>query len=528
MNQSTAALLPILRHNLPDWATGFAGRGLQLHHLGNLADLCRQEPILAETAWQAAYWRWQLYPWEKQTIDLCNALSKLSRRPPLPNWTSQLPTLSATHINGLRTIAAGESNQTTELWRLADANDKVHPVFFGELALFSLQCGDWNLVDEMLHFADRSTPHTVFFHIQALRAFCSRSADAVSIISRLPADLTYLSRYLHAELLHPHDQPAAVSAFLKLWREIPWHVNLSLKLHSLISTHPQHTIPGQTTAICIYSWNNADLLQQTLLSLSQSDLGNSSLLFLDNGSSDHTPEVVRTAADLFGNRLKSYRLPTNIGAPAARNWLLRHPEASAFDTVVFLDDDVLLPPDWLSNLSGRFLQAGKHVIVGCRIMNQAPRKTVQMADVNLLDIEPDGDFLIANAGSGELDLGLHDYTRPCLSVTGCCHMMDRRHAEALGGFDLRFGPSQFDDFDLDLRNALDGGHALYIGNSAIKHCQRSSMSQADNEAKIGHIQGNMIKLNSKYSIEQKHKLLRMNQDLLWSDLLAKVKDLENT
>jgi len=513
---------------LPDWTTGLAGRGLQLHHLGNLSALCRLEPILTETAWQASYWRWQLYPWDKQTIDLCNALAKLNRRPQLPDWTRQLPALSANHVNAMRTIVTGKTNQTRELWRHTGLEDRLHPVFFGELALFSLQCGDWNRVDEMLHFADRSTPHPVYSHIRALRAFCSRSDDAVSIINHLPDDLTHLSRYLHAELLLPHDQAAAASAFLKLWHEIPWHVNLSLKLHSLISAPPQPTIPGQATAICVYSWNNADLLQQTLRSLSQSDLGNSSLLVLDNGSSDHTPEVVRMAADLFGNHLKSYRLPTNIGAPAARNWLLRHPEASAFDTVVFLDDDVLLPPDWLANLSGHFLQAGKHVIVGCRIMNQAPRKNVQMADVNLLDIESDGDFLIANAGSGELDLSLHDYTRPCLSVTGCCHMMDRRHAEALGGFDLRFGPSQFDDFDLDLRNALGGGHALYIGNSAIEHCQRSSMSQADNEAKIGHIQGNMIKLNSKYSIEQKQKLLRINRDMLWADLLAKVEDLENS
>ena len=167
------------------------------------------------------------------------------------------------------------------------------------------------------------------------------------------------------------------------------------------------------------------------------------------------------------------------------------------------------------------------VIVGCRIMDQQPRTSVQMADINLLDLDGDGEFQIANAGSGELDMGLHQYSRPCLSVTGCCHLMHRERLLELGGFDLRFGPSQFDDFDLDLRNLLHGGHAIYAGRTSIRHCQRSSLGQADSEAKQGHIHGNMLKLNTKYTPEQKAQLIQRHRDLLWDDLIAKTTDLEN-
>ena len=192
-----------------------------------------------------------------------------------------------------------------------------------------------------------------------------------------------------------------------------------------------------------------------------------------------------------------------------------------------MDDDVLVPPGWLGELLAAKQSAPRHAVVGCRIMDQKPRESVQMADVNLLSQAPDQDFQIANAGCGELDLGLHAYSRPCLSVTGCCHLLDRQRAMDLGGFDLRFGPSQFDDFDLDLRNALHGGHAIFAGQAAIRHCQRSSLNQADSEAKQGHLFGNMIKLNTKFSPTQKAELLRRNHDLLWDDLLAKTRALEN-
>ena len=527
MNLSISALLSIFRHNLPDWATGLAGRGLQFHHLSNLATLCQQNPMLMETAWQAAYWRWQFYPWETQTIELCNALAKLTRRPELPDWTRQTPALSPTHIDGLRAIAAGEKSQMRETWRHTGPDDRLHPIFFGELARFSMQYGDWNLIDEMLDFAKSKVPDHVVSHVQALHAFSRHPDQALPCINRLSDNFSLLRSYLQAEILHSRDKSAGVATLQKLWREIPWHVNLTLKLHALISPTPPNAGPEQSTAVCLYSWNNSELLQQTLLSLSQSDLGDASVLILDNGSSDHTPNVLHATAGLFGNRLRCFSLPVNIGAPAARNWLFRHPEAAPFDTVVFLDDDVLLPHDWLTKLTAHFRQAGKSAIVGCRIMDQAPRQSVQMADVNLLDIEADGDFLVANSGGGELDLGLHDYTRSCLSVTGCCHMMDRERAIQLGGFDLRFNPSQFDDFDMDLRNALHGGSAVYAGTTAIRHCQRSSLNQADNEAKLGHIQGNMLKLNSKYSANQKRELLRRNYELLWDDLLAKARDLES-
>lgn len=526
IKEKASVLLARVARQLPEWSTGLAGRGLMLRHLSTLLSLPHSTDIL-ELGYSLAFWRYQLFPWDRQTLDTASALAKLSRQPLLPSWTLKQPHPEQHFIPAIQAIAEGRVDDVVKRW-LDHGQNSENFTWLGETGLFFMQRGDEALTRMVLETTSIPAAHPIHIHLQALQAFCFDTFEsAILKIRNVPDDFRWLRHLLEAQCLLRQGDHDGTKALLMLWREMPWHVNLTLKLHKLLSP-PQKTVsPAADTAVLVYSWNNADLLRQTLQSLSQSDLGDASILLLDNGSSDHTPSVIQASAGLFGQRMKNLRLPVNIGAPAARNWLLRHPGASRYQTLVFVDDDVLLPPDWLTQLATQYSQAPAGAIVGCRIMDQAPRKTVQMTDVNLLDIESDGEFLIANAGSGELDLGLHDYTRPCLSVTGCCHMMDRRHAEELGGFDLRFGPSQFDDFDLDLRNALQGGHAFYAGRTAIRHCQRSSLSQANSEAKLGHIQGNMLKLRSKYSPEQKTELLRKNRELLWDDLLAKTRDLEN-
>lgn len=513
-------------HQLPEWPTGLASRGLMLRHLNNLLSL-PNSPDIVDLGHSLAVWRHQLFPWDRQALDMASALATLRGQSSFPSWTLKLPHPTHEFIPAIQAIAEGRVHDLVKLW-MEQGRTSENPAWMGETGLFFMQRGEEDLAKMVLETTIIPEAHPIHVHVQALVAFSFETPQsAIRKIRQLPDEFRWLRLLLEAQCLLRQGDHDGARALLVLWREMPWHVNLTLTLHGRLSP-PQNTVaPAADTAVLVYSWNNADLLQQTLQSLRQSALGDASLLILDNGSSDHTPEVIQACAGLFGQRMKTFRLPVNIGAPAARNWLLKHPETRRFQTLVFVDDDVLFPPDWLTRLASQYSQAQSGSIVGCRIMDQEPKKTVQMADVNLLGVEPDGEFLIANAGSGELDLGLHDYTRPCLSVTGCCHMMDRRHAEELGGFDLRFGPSQFDDFDLDLRNALQGGHAIYAGRTAIRHCQRSSLNQADSEAKQGHIQGNMLKLKTKYTPGQKTELLGKNRELLWNDLLAKTRDLES-
>jgi hypothetical protein len=93
--------------------------------------------------------------------------------------------------------------------------------------------------------------------------------------------------------------------------------------------------------------------------------------------------------------------------------------------------------------------------------------------------------------------------------------------ERAGGFDLRYTPSQFDDLDRDLRSALAGMPAVYAGTLAVRHVQHSSLAKAQTVRQTGHVMGNKLKLDTKYSDDELAALARDNARLLWDDLEAK-------
>jgi len=88
----------------------------------------------------------------------------------------------------------------------------------------------------------------------------------------------------------------------------------------------------------------------------------------------------------------------------------------------------------------------------------------------------------------------------------------------LGGFDIRFSPTQFDDLDRDLRSAVAGHPAAYAGDVAIAHVQHSSLAKAKGPAATGQVLGNKIKLEGKHTREQMDAVFRAGLAALWQDL----------
>ncbi len=251
---------------------------------------------------------------------------------------------------------------------------------------------------------------------------------------------------------------------------------------------------------------------------------------MNNGSTDHTAEVLLKAQARFGaDRFHIETLPVNVGAPAARNWLLALPGVRTAQWAAFLDDDIVLPENWLLHLLGAV--KGKQGVgaVGCRITATTPPYGLQSADYNLFPTPPrrpePGEMpnrvLLFDNCAGSTDTGLFTYTRPCLSVSGCCHMINMQAVEKVGGFDLRYTPSQFDDLDRDLRSALAGMPAIYAGSLAIGHVQHSSLAKSRSSSQIGHVMGNKLKLDTKYTDEELIALGNDNRIRLWDDLQRK-------
>lgn len=321
----------------------------------------------------------------------------------------------------------------------------------------------------------------------------------------------------------------AARLYAGLWKAMPWHVNLALRLHDLL--HPVQPDPALAerieAVICLYSWNKRELLADTLDSLAASQLGRAVVAVLDNGSSDGTCEMLEARAGEFA-RFTPVRLPVNVGAPSARNWLLTLPEVKAASWAVFLDDDVVLPQDWLARLlttgEAEKARGGRVGAVGCRITEARQPFGLQSADYHLffpqpLSEEADAPRIgVFDNCSGQLDTGLFTYARSCLSVSGCCHAISREALDTVGAFDVRFTPTQFDDLDRDMRSCLAELPSVYEGRLAVRHVQHSSLARAQTPAQVGHIRGNRVKLEGKYGEEELTRLARADAEGCWRHL----------
>lgn len=108
---------------------------------------------------------------------------------------------------------------------------------------------------------------------------------------------------------------------------------------------------GPMTSVVLCTHNRAGSLRQTLPTIIGQQLEGTDweLLVVDNASPDDTRAVVEAVAgDAINVR---YVFEPEIGLSAARN---RGITEAKGDLVVFVDDDVLAPPDWLANVVAGF------------------------------------------------------------------------------------------------------------------------------------------------------------------------------
>ncbi|WMW65468.1 glycosyltransferase [Nitratidesulfovibrio liaohensis] len=249
-------------------------------------------------------------------------------------------------------------------------------------------------------------------------------------------------------------------------------------------------------------------------SVAASDLGDARVVVLDNGCTDATPDVLARWAERaphrLGERLHTVTLPLNIGAPPARNWLLTLPEVRACDWVAFLDDDATVPPDWLRLFGAAMAAHPAANVYGCRVVDYSVPMLLQSVDLHL---DPGGDmaaapenapgyrrrFSVSDLHLQELDFGQFSYLRPCVSVTGCCHLFRRAVFDAVGPFDLRYAPSQYDDLEHDLRRSLRGDLPVYQGHLAVHHMKRTGRAAWTDPAQFSNAWANMYKLQYRYA-----------------------------
>lgn len=504
---------------------------------------------LARTSVQALLWGWERYPLDERF--LLPLLSIGGSRAPNSGYPFILANLYAR--------PSGEAlRNEEELWTIAcgppespDADQALHfslERINGPFGLFRLHCG-FEFFMRIGHYD----------HASALLDAFPRTTETIPLLKRLRAEAALHFAAPEAALPIVESVDDHIFGFWKeyalagialslgssdragqiisgLWQHLPWNSNLLLTAHDLL--HPLQTASpdksNSRVAVLLYSWNKADLLRQTLEYLRKSRTADSPVFVLDNGSTDGTGAMLRNMQADWPGGFEVVSLPVNIGAPGARNWLLSIPEVQACDWAAFLDDDIQPPEDWLEQLLSTAHAYPETGAVGCCVVDSLQPHALQCADFQLIPPNTHSNFSnhrelinIFNPGIGQRDTLLFNYTRPCVHVSGCCHLVNMDAVRESGSFDIRLTPSQFDDLERDMRSFLKGRTAVYRGQLRIPHIQHSSLKQAASPEKTAQVMGNKIKLEHLHPPEAIKSLVENGRRLALSDLARKAQIMNN-
>jgi GT2 family glycosyltransferase len=333
---------------------------------------------------------------------------------------------------------------------------------------------------------------------------------------------------LGESLLRMGNREEAIRIYRQDAKARPWRVNTLLRTADLINeTDQQSCPPPGRVAILIYSFNKAAELDATLQSIFSTRYENTFLAVLDNGSTDGTSKVIDKWEAVSKDRpdlpLTRFDLHVNIGAPAARNWLLFHPLMAEADFAAFLDDDALPPGDWLLKLGAAIKAYPEAGVWGCKVVDAPNPRRLQSTDLHIKqDSGKSGPLLrTTDIQLQTMDFGQFDYLRPCASVTGCCHIIRMADIKKTGGFDIRFSPSQFDDLDRDLRLCQMGMMPVYQGHLKVKHLKRTGAAGATNQKAAAVQIGNQSRLDMKYSAHDARNICNADFEAAYEDILKK-------
>lgn len=216
----------------------------------------------------------------------------------------------------------------------------------------------------------------------------------------------------------------------------------------------------------ILNWNGMNHTRECLKSIQKISYQNYSVLVIDNASTDGSMTVFRNE---FPN-IDYLELDSNYGFAGGMNRGLDFLRKNPPDFVGFLNNDIVVAPDFLDHLVNAFNENGKDNIYGPKILYFHKKDKIWFAGGKI-------DFTFARVthrGIRQQDCDLYSENIETDYITGCCLFSSWSTANELTGFNEKFN-MYGEDVDYCIRAANLGSKCFMISSAKIWHKVSSSI-----------------------------------------------------
>lgn len=215
-------------------------------------------------------------------------------------------------------------------------------------------------------------------------------------------------------------------------------------------------------AIVILNWNREADTLECLESLARIDYPSFSVIVVDNGSTDGSPDAI----ERWGREnlpLTLIRNAENRGFVRGSNQGMRHALATGTDYVFLLNNDTVVEPDVLAILVRAAERSGDTGMAGPKIYKYGEERVLDSAGTRTIPWLAQG-FLL---GHGEEDRGQFDSSAEMPYITGTALLVKRAVLEQAGLMDEVYF-CYFDDFDWGMK-VREAGYRLLMEPKAVVH-----------------------------------------------------------
>ena len=232
---------------------------------------------------------------------------------------------------------------------------------------------------------------------------------------------------------------------------------------SKLITNNDCLVSLRKTSIIILTLNNLAYTKLCIESIISNTQGQYELVIVDNGSTDGTKEYLKEIRKdypnfhlIFNDKNEGYAYACNQGALLASG-----------EYLIFLNNDVILPPNWLQNLIYPFKRDKKIGIIG-------PNTNYCVGLQKVAGVKYEMESFDAFSENWE-DQNTNKLTE-VESVIGFCMAIKKSVLDIIGGYDTDFGTGNFEDIDICLRARLVGFKIVINHNVFVHHFGNKTFS----------------------------------------------------